>query len=140
MPDQKPPKTPISAPIEDKILSPKDDLTPLNIKKKSKNQISVALSAGDDGQKTPKIIAAGRGKLAEQILQLAFEKGIKVREDEALAEMLATIELDSPIPSEAFMAVAEILSYVYRANGEHDPFNALLDPVTFQSISDSPKG
>lgn len=74
----------------------------------------------------PRIVAAGRGKTAEQILQLAFENGVKVREDSALAEMLASIELDSPVPSEAFMAVAEILSYVYRANGEPDPFEAVL--------------
>ena len=40
--------------------------------------------------------------------------------------MLAKIELDSPIPSETFLAVAEILSYVYRANGEPNPFDAIL--------------
>jgi flagellar biosynthesis protein len=34
--------------------------------------------------------------------------------------------LDSPIPSEAFLAVAEVLSYVYKANGEPNPFDALL--------------
>ena len=66
------------------------------------------------------------GKIAEQILQLAYANGIKVREDSALAEMLASVELDSPIPSEAFMAVAEIMSYVYRANGEPNPFDAVL--------------
>ena len=74
----------------------------------------------------PRITAAGRGKIAEQILQLAFDNGVKVREDAALAEMLAKVELDSPIPSEAFLAVAEILSYVYRANGEPNPFDAIL--------------
>ena len=105
----------------------KDDLTPLNTKKIPKKQVAVALEDGSDDKGMPRITAAGRGKIAEQILQLAFESGIKVREDGALAEMLATIELDSPIPSEAFMAVAEILSYVYRANGEADPFNAILD-------------
>ena len=51
-----------------------------------------------------------------------------MREDSALAEMLAKVELDSPIPSEAFMAVAEILSYVYKANGKPNPFDtSLLD-------------
>jgi flagellar biosynthesis protein len=59
-------------------------------------------------------------------MQLAFDNGIKVKEDGALAEMLAAVELDSPIPSEAFMAVAEILYYVYRANGEPNPFDAVL--------------
>ncbi len=100
-----------------------EPLNPLNIKKKSKRQTAVAVTALGD---KPQITAAGRGKIAEQILQLAFANGIKVREDSALAEMLATVELDSPVPSEAFMAVAEILSYVYLANGEPDPFNAVL--------------
>lgn len=100
-----------------------DALNPLNIKKKPKRQTAVAVSAGGE---TPQITAAGRGKIAEQILQLAFANGIKVRQDSALAEMLATVELDSPVPSEAFMAVAEILSYVYLANGEPDPFDAVL--------------
>jgi flagellar biosynthesis protein len=103
------------------------ELTPLNIRKIPKNQVAVALEAGEAGTELPRITAAGRGKIAEQILQLAFENGINVREDSALAEMLARIELDTPIPSEAFMAVAEILSYVYRANGEANPFDAVLD-------------
>lgn len=71
------------------------------------------------GAKTlPKITAAGHGAIAEKILELAFANGVKVREDAALAEMLAKIELESEIPSEALIAVAEILAYVYRENGK----------------------
>lgn len=88
--------------------------------------VAVAISDSKAPDDLPRVTAAGRGKIAEQIIQLAFEHGIKVREDSSLATMLATIELDTPIPSEAFMAVAEILSYVYRANGQPDPFNAVL--------------
>jgi flagellar biosynthesis protein len=110
-------------------MADNDPLTPLNLKKIPKNQVAVALEEAPGAGDLPKITAAGRGKIAEQILQLAFEHGIKVREDGALAEMLATIELDSPIPSEAFLAVAEILSYVYRASGEPDPFDAVLRGV-----------
>jgi flagellar biosynthesis protein len=103
-----------------------DALIPLNLKKIPKNPVAVAIEDAKHEKDLPRITAAGRGKIAEQILQLAFENGIKVREDSALAEMLATIELDSPIPTEAFMAVAEILSYVYKANGEPNPFDAVL--------------
>lgn len=97
------------------------------ISKMSSRQTAVALKDGTDRGEIPVISAAGRGKIAEKILEIAFANGIKVREDSALAEMLAKIELDSPIPSEAFMAVAEILSYVYRANGQPDPFNAIFE-------------
>lgn len=107
----------------------KDSLKPLNIKEKSGRVVAVAIEDGSAAGELPKITAAGRGKIAEQILQLAFERGIKVREDAALAEMLAKVELDSPIPSEAFMAIAEILTYVYRANGEPNPFDAVLADV-----------
>lgn len=111
-------------------ISPEDRLTPSNIKKKDahgrKRQTAVALQEADELGDAPTISASGRGIIAEKILQLAFENGIKVREDSALAEMLAQIDLDSPIPSEAFMAVAEILSYVYQANGKPNPFNVSL--------------
>ena len=111
-------------------------VTPSNIKKKPKNPTAVALTAGEKDDPTPRIAAAGRGKIAEQILQLAFANGVKVREDAALAEMLTKIELDSPIPSEAFLAVAEIMSYVYKANNQPNPFDALLSLQDTASASD----
>lgn len=113
-------------PPPDGIDIVENGVTPSNITKKPKNATAVAITAGDSKGEAPRITAAGRGKIAEQILQLAFANGIKVREDAPLAEMLTKIELDSPIPSEAFLAVAEVLSYVYKANGEPNPFDALL--------------
>lgn len=104
----------------------KDPLSPLNISKKPAKQTAVALKDRTAERQVPEVIAAGRGKIAEKILQLALDEGIPVREDSALAEMLAKIELESPIPTEAFMAVAEILSYVYQANGQPNPFDASL--------------
>lgn len=86
---------------------------------KPAGKASVAVAIQSDKGKAdslPKIIASGRGKLAEQILELAFSKGVKVREDADLAELLATLDLDTPIPSEAIVAVAEILARVYEAN------------------------
>lgn len=111
----------------------KDPLIPLNSQTKPVRSVAVAISDGTDGQAgkspLPLITAAGRGKIAEQILQLAFDNGIKVRQDSALAEMLAALELDSPVPNEALVAVAEILSYVYSANGAPNPFDAVLADV-----------
>lgn len=114
----------------------KTALSHSNITKKPESQVAIALNSGEDGDPTPRISAAGRGKIAEQILQLAFANGVKVREDAALAEMLAKVELDSPIPSEAFLAVAEVLSYVYKANGEPNPFDAILTPESLKAPSD----
>jgi len=80
--------------------------------------IAVALQGDIKGKpdSLPKVIASGYGKLAEQILDMAFAKGIKVRSDADLAQLLATLDLDTPIPSEAIVAVAEILARVYEAN------------------------
>ncbi|NKB48483.1 MAG: hypothetical protein GKS02_03850 [Alphaproteobacteria bacterium] len=64
----------------------------------------------------PRIIAKGHGAVADQILELAFASGVKVREDANLAEILEAIEVDTEVPLHALAAVAEILSYVYRAN------------------------
>ncbi|WP_439816023.1 EscU/YscU/HrcU family type III secretion system export apparatus switch protein [Zavarzinia sp. CC-PAN008] len=64
----------------------------------------------------PRVTAVGRGAAAEEILRIAFANGVKVREDADLAEMLGALDVDCPIPLEAFWAVAEILSYVYQAN------------------------
>jgi flagellar biosynthesis protein len=90
------------------------------LKPVSGRSVAVAIK-GVDGDPAkadslPKIIASGRGKLAEQILQIAFAKGVRVREDADLAELLVKLDLDTPIPSEAILTVAEILAKVYEAN------------------------
>jgi flagellar biosynthesis protein len=108
--------------------APPSSIKPL--KPSGKASVAVALQ-GESGKpdSLPKIIASGRGKLAEQILELAFSKGVKVREDADLAELLATLDLDTPIPSEAIVAVAEILARVYEANAR------LTKPVTLKDNS-----
>lgn len=95
---------------------------PTSSRPDGKRSIAVAIE-GQEGnpEALPKIIASGRGKLAEQILAMAFEKGIKVREDADLAELLAKLDLDTPIPSEAIITVAEILTKVYEANARLSP-------------------
>jgi flagellar biosynthesis protein len=72
-------------------------------------------SAGPTG--APRVVASGRGAVAEQILQIAFERGVKVRTDSDLAEILAAVEVDSEIPLVALAGVAEILRYLYRTDG-----------------------
>ncbi|MGE5545759.1 MAG: EscU/YscU/HrcU family type III secretion system export apparatus switch protein [Solirubrobacterales bacterium] len=83
--------------------------------------VAVALSYDPDVADAPRVVASGRGAIAAQILEAAFTHGVKVREDPDLAEVLAAVELDTVIPLEAFVAVAEILAYVYRANNTLPP-------------------
>lgn len=123
---------------DDGAAGGKDPLIPLNRKEKPTKSVAVSLKYDLKTDDVPEITAAGRGKIAEKILQIALENNIPVREDGTLAEMLAAIEIDSPIPSEAFMAVAEILSYVYQANGTLEPFEAVLRDDTDEQEEPTP--
>lgn len=78
--------------------------------------VAVALHYDRAEDKVPRVVASGRGALADRILELAFAHGVKVREDADLAEILAAVEVGQQIPIAAFAAVAEILFYIYRAN------------------------
>ena len=83
--------------------------------------IAVAIKQKDGPKQTPNVIAGGRGRVAEQILEVAFSQGIKVREDADLVQMLSVVDVYSEIPLEAFATVAEILTYVYEANNMMKP-------------------
>ncbi|HVO14828.1 MAG TPA: EscU/YscU/HrcU family type III secretion system export apparatus switch protein [Alphaproteobacteria bacterium] len=80
-------------------------------------RVAVALDYDAPKDAAPRVVAKGRGEVAQRIIDLARQNGIAVRQDADLAELLAALELDQEIPVEAFTAVAEILSYIYRANG-----------------------
>ena len=85
-------------------------------KKPAKVTKAVALKHERGQGVVPEVVASGKGHIAEQILQIAFANGVKVREDADMAELLTQLDIDSPIPLEAYAAVAEILAYVYKAN------------------------
>ncbi|MDX2102056.1 MAG: flagellar protein FhlB [Alphaproteobacteria bacterium] len=81
----------------------------------------IAVAVKHEWGEVPTVVASGKGALAEKILEIAFATGIKVREDADLAQLLQAVELDAPIPLEAFEAVAEILNYLYAANAAAGP-------------------
>lgn len=87
------------------------------VKHSGDRAVAVAIE-GDESHpdSLPRIIASGRGKIAQEILEIAFANNINVREDADLAHLLAKLELDTPIPSEAIIIVAEIMAKVYEAN------------------------
>ena len=91
-------------------------------------EVAIAIKGGGRGSADlPRVVASGRGAIAEQILEIAFAQGVKVRTDADLAEILSAIEVDSEIPLEALATVAEILSYVYRAQGAPEPSHDALE-------------
>jgi flagellar biosynthesis protein len=66
----------------------------------------------------PRVVAKGEGELALKILELAREHGVAIKEDRDLAQLLSAVELETQIPVEAFVAVAEILAFIYRAKSQ----------------------
>lgn len=87
----------------------------------SRPTVAVALKHQPETANAPKVVATGQGAVAEQILQIAFANGVKVRQDPDLTALLAAVDNDSEIPIAAFAAVAQILAYVYRANADAEP-------------------
>lgn len=83
--------------------------------------LAIALHSSGGRAQATQVIAKGTGEVAEQILQLAFDHGVKVRSDADLATILSAVEVESEIPLEALTAVANILSYIYRAEQPSSP-------------------
>lgn len=77
---------------------------------------AVALKYTPGESDAPVVVAKGQGKLAESILEKAKEHGVPVQEDAALVEILSKLDLDQQIPPELYQLVAEVLTYVYRAD------------------------
>lgn len=88
---------------------------------RKRRQAAIALKHNLGQEAAPRVVAKGYGDVAEKILKLAFDNDVRVRHDPDLMEVLAAVEVDCEIPIEAFAAVAEILSYVYQANGQMPP-------------------
>ncbi len=64
----------------------------------------------------PKVVAKGRGKMADRILALAKENNVPMVEDRNLVQILEALDLNTEIPTELYQAVAEVLVFVYQMN------------------------
>jgi flagellar biosynthesis protein len=80
-------------------------------------QLAVAL-AYQAGSAAPKVLAKGRGLLAEAIIEKAREAGVYVHESPELVSLLMQVDLDQNIPPELYVAVAELLAWLYRLEQE----------------------
>lgn len=75
---------------------------------------AVALKYEPESNVAPKVIAKGKGYVAENILAFAQKSAIPVYQNKSLVNMLMALELDREIPPELYSVVAEVLAYVYR--------------------------
>jgi flagellar biosynthesis protein len=80
--------------------------------------VAVALAYAPRADNAPRVVAKGGGAVARSIIEIARANGIAIEQNADLATLLQAVDLDKEIPPEAFAAVAEILSYLYRMNGK----------------------
>ena len=78
-------------------------------KNKPKQAIALSYNPEDDA---PKVIASGKGALAERIIEKAKEADVPVHRDDKLADTLSRLEIGEMIPPELYEVVAEILVFV----------------------------
>ena len=84
-------------------------------KKDIKKEIkAAALKYSPEKDKSPKMVAKGRGLVAERIIEVAKECGVPIHEDSELVEVLSALELNEEIPPDLYKAVAEVLAFIYR--------------------------
>ncbi len=81
-------------------------------KKSDRERLAAAL-AYKAGDYAPRVIAKGRGATAEAIIALAKESGVYVHESPELVSLLIKVDLDHFVPPELYMAIAEILAWLY---------------------------
>lgn len=76
--------------------------------------LAVALQYDKESDRAPRIVAKGRGLIAEQILAIATENDIVIEANPVLAEALSHVEVDDTIPVELYEAVAAVIGFVLR--------------------------
>ncbi len=75
---------------------------------------AVALEYHRQQDSAPRIVAKGAGMVAQAIIQTAKDNDVVVVENSSLTDALMTLEVEQVIPEDLFLAVAEVLAYVYR--------------------------
>ena len=74
-----------------------------------------------EGYSAPKVIAKGKGAVAEQIIHRAKDAGVFVHESKELVSLLTMVDLDQHIPPTLYKVIAELLSWIYRIENRQAP-------------------
>lgn len=81
---------------------------------------AVALTYNPEQGEAPVVVAKGHGQIADRILEKAKESGVPIQEDASLVEVLSKLDVDQQIPPALYQLVAEVLSFVYKADQRAD--------------------
>jgi flagellar biosynthesis protein len=86
--------------------------------KNLRNAVALAYQAGG---RAPKVVATGKGLIAEQIISLAKENGVHIHESKEMVALLMDVELDQEIPPNLYRVVAELLAWLYKIEAARPP-------------------
>ena len=89
--------------------------------KEIENQQAVALKYNMENDRAPRVIAKGRGYVAENILAAAQKNTIPVYQNKTLVNMLMALDIDREIPPELYRTIAEVMAHVYRLDKKAKP-------------------
>lgn len=91
---------------------------------RNESHLTAVALAYREGQVAPKVVAKGRGLIAQEIIKRAKEAGIYVHESSDLVSLLMQVDLDDRIPPQLYVAVAELLAWLYRLErGKTNPLS-----------------
>ena len=77
-----------------------------------------AIALQYDGENAPVVTASGEGDIAQEIIRIAKEHGVPLREDAMLAALLSELELGEEIPPLLYRVIAEVIAYTYFISGK----------------------
>ena len=98
-------------------------------------QTAVALEY--DGENAPRVSATGRHEIAEEIIRIAKENDVPLYENAELVSLLATLELGDEIPEVLYLAIAQIIAFVYHLQGKLPDDFAVYEEPRPQPTSES---
>ncbi len=75
---------------------------------------AVALGYNKAADNAPKVLATGKGDIANKIIEEAKKHKVPIKEDSDLVEILSKIDINQEIPQDLYKAVAEIFTFLYR--------------------------
>lgn len=84
----------------------------------NKNEPLRAIALQYDGENAPIVTASGEGDIAEEIIRIAREHGIPLKEDTMMAALLGELELGEEIPPVLYRVIAEVIAYAYIISGK----------------------
>jgi flagellar biosynthesis protein len=86
--------------------------------RETRRKEAVALGYNQNTEEAPRVLAKGKGIIAENIIDRARENKVPIQEDPSLIDILSKLNINESIPEELYQAVAEVFAFIYKTDKE----------------------